>query len=104
MLDRKRLFLFDLKRWSSGVRVYMKYLVTGGAGFIGSHIVDQLIQNGHEVIVLDNLSTGSLENINASCSFVNIDLSLTPIKGYHNTLKKSMLYFTVLLYQMFNFR
>lgn len=66
----------------------MKYLVTGGAGFIGSHIVDQLIQNGHEVIVLDNLSTGSLENINASCSFINIDLSLTPIKDLSQYFKE----------------
>ena len=35
----------------------MKCLVTGGAGFIGSHIVDRLINDGHEVIVVDNLST-----------------------------------------------
>lgn len=39
------------------------YLVTGGAGFIGSHIVDALINNGHRVRVLDNLSTGKKENI-----------------------------------------
>jgi len=41
----------------------MKALVTGGAGFIGSHLAEQLIKNGHKVIVVDNLSTGSLENI-----------------------------------------
>jgi UDP-glucose 4-epimerase len=40
-----------------------KYLVTGGAGFIGSHIVDRLVQDGQEVRVLDNLSTGKLSNI-----------------------------------------
>ena len=41
----------------------MKILVTGGAGFIGSHLCRRLIQEGHEVICLDNLFTGSLENV-----------------------------------------
>ena len=41
----------------------MKALVTGGAGFIGSHLVERLLDDGHEVMVLDNLSTGSIENI-----------------------------------------
>lgn len=41
----------------------MKYLVTGGAGFIGSHIVDALVANGHDVVVLDNLSSGHRENL-----------------------------------------
>lgn len=41
----------------------MRYLVTGGAGFIGSHIVDELVRRGHEVIVLDDLSTGKEENL-----------------------------------------
>ncbi|MFP4573198.1 MAG: GDP-mannose 4,6-dehydratase [Desulfobacterales bacterium] len=41
----------------------MKILVTGGAGFIGSHIVDRLIRGGHEVYVVDDLSTGSMQNI-----------------------------------------
>lgn len=41
----------------------MKYLVTGGAGFIGSHIVDVLIEKEHEVVVLDNLSSGHRENL-----------------------------------------
>ena len=42
----------------------MKSLVTGGAGFIGSNLVDQLVKIGHQVIVLDNLSTGQLSNLN----------------------------------------
>jgi UDP-glucose 4-epimerase len=43
----------------------MKALVTGGAGFIGSHLAQRLVEDGNEVIVVDNLSTGSLKNIKA---------------------------------------
>ena len=41
----------------------MKALITGGAGFIGSHLAERLLEDGHEVMVLDNLSTGSIDNI-----------------------------------------
>ena len=41
----------------------MKVLVTGGAGFIGSHLVGALVESGHEVVVVDNLSTGFEQNI-----------------------------------------
>ena len=42
----------------------MKILVTGGAGFIGSHIVDMLADNNHEVAIIDNLSSGFEYNVN----------------------------------------
>lgn len=52
----------------------MKILVTGGAGFIGSHIADRLLAAGHEVTVLDNLSTGHRENVPAGARLVEMDL------------------------------
>ena len=51
-----------------------KILVTGGAGFIGSHLVDRLIELGHKVVVLDNLSTGTKENVNKKAKFYKIDI------------------------------
>lgn len=50
-------------------------LVVGGAGYIGSHTVKQLLDKGHEVVVLDNLSTGHLESIDTRAAFVEGDLS-----------------------------
>ena len=52
----------------------MKILVTGGAGFIGSHLVDELIAQGNKVIVIDNLSTGKKENLNPKADFYNLDI------------------------------
>lgn len=49
-------------------------LVTGGAGFIGSHIVDALIQQGHQVLVVDNLVTGKQSNVNKSSNFELCDI------------------------------
>jgi len=51
-----------------------KILISGGAGFIGSHLVDALIEKGHEVLVIDNLSTGKKENLNPKAKFFNLDL------------------------------
>ncbi|WP_434565310.1 SDR family oxidoreductase [Thermoanaerobacterium thermosaccharolyticum] len=53
----------------------MNILVTGGAGFIGSNIVDLLIDNGYDVIIVDNLSTGKKENINKKARFYNVDIT-----------------------------
>ena len=54
-----------------------QFLVTGGAGFIGSHLTTRLIEDGHDVRVLDNLCTGSLENlahVNGRFDFIEGDL------------------------------
>lgn len=52
----------------------MKILFTGGAGFIGSNVVDALIDLGHEVVVVDNLSTGFRQNINPSAKFYQLSI------------------------------
>ena len=57
----------------------MSILVTGGAGYIGSHVVKQLLEKKEDIIVIDNLSTGKIEAINTlkeiySFKFINVDL------------------------------
>jgi UDP-glucose 4-epimerase len=53
----------------------MKILVTGGAGFIASHIVDAYVAIGHEVVVVDNLSTGQKDNLNPKAKFIECDIT-----------------------------
>jgi len=52
----------------------MKILVTGGAGFIASHIVDAYIEKGHDVVVVDDLSTGRETNLNPKAEFVKLNI------------------------------
>ena len=52
----------------------MKVLVTGGAGFIGSHVVDLLVQENCQVVIIDNLSTGLVENLNPAANFIKMDI------------------------------
>jgi len=56
----------------------MRCIVTGGAGFIGSNLVDRLVDEGHEVIIFDNYSTGKKENINPKAKFFLVDISHRP--------------------------
>jgi UDP-glucose 4-epimerase len=52
----------------------VRIVVTGGAGFIGSHVVDRMVQDGHEVTALDDLSTGRRENVNPAARLHVVDL------------------------------
>ena len=53
----------------------MKYVVTGGAGFIGSNLVDKLVSQSHEVHVIDNFISGKKENCNENARYHDIDIS-----------------------------
>lgn len=52
-----------------------RFIVTGGSGFIGSHLVDMLISKGHKVSIVDNLSTGSIKNVNKKANFYLSDIT-----------------------------
>ena len=69
----------------------MKILVTGGAGFIGSHVVDIYIGAGHEVLVLDNLSSGIKANINPQAKFVELDLNDSQLKSTIENFKPEVI-------------
>jgi UDP-glucose 4-epimerase len=58
----------------------MKILVTGGAGFIGSHIVDAYIKRGHDVVVVDDLSTGQRQFVNAEARLVELNIGTEEVR------------------------
>lgn len=64
----------------------MKVLVTGGAGFIGSNIVDALVEKKHKVAIVDNLATGNMKNVNKKAKFYKV--SVTDFNKIENIFKK----------------
>jgi len=64
----------------------MKAVVTGGAGFIGTNLIKQLLINGDEVVSLDNYSTGLIENEQDGCEYTNVDI--TSDRDFSDTLDK----------------
>ncbi|MGH2567444.1 MAG: NAD-dependent epimerase/dehydratase family protein, partial [Bacteroidota bacterium] len=59
----------------------MKILVTGGAGFIGSHVADAYLARGHQVVIVDDLSGGSRDNLNPKAKFYQADIRGDQIEG-----------------------
>jgi UDP-glucose 4-epimerase len=61
----------------------LRYLITGAAGFIGSHLAERLLENGDHVVLLDNLSTGSMDNIRHLKTSKNLEYHLDGIENRH---------------------
>jgi len=70
----------------------MRYLVTGGAGFIGSAIAKQLLQDDNEVYIIDNLNTGYLENVPSQAKFIDGDFSKDETISKLNNIKFDVIF------------
>jgi UDP-glucose 4-epimerase len=69
-----------------------KILVTGGAGFIGSHLIDVLIKEGADVVIIDNLSTGKKENLNPGAKFYELNIADSSVEGIFIKEKPEIIY------------
>ena len=70
----------------------LKALVTGGAGFIGSHLVDRLLQEGFQVSIIDDLSAGKLKNINPAATFYHSDISQAAVDEIFSREKPDLVF------------
>src|ERR687894_2569988 len=83
-------YLLHMK-WLTDSEENMKILVTGGAGFIGSHCVDRLVLEGHEVVIVDNLSTGKRRNLNRAATFYKLDIQSSRLEQVFRKERPSLL-------------
>lgn len=70
----------------------MRVLVTGGAGFIGSHVQDMALALGHKVAILDDMSSGKKENINAQAKFYHLDIRSPEVKDIFSEFQPEVLF------------
>jgi UDP-glucose 4-epimerase len=70
----------------------MNILVTGGAGFIGSHITDKLIDLGHNVTIIDDLSSGKMESVNPNANFHKMDINDDNMTDFFSENKFDVVY------------
>src|SRR3954452_11522942 len=73
-------------------RKQMRTLVTGGAGFIGSHIVDLLVAEGHEVAIIDNLVSGKLGNLHPEARFYEVDIVHPSLQQLFETVRPEVVF------------